>query len=154
MENQVAGWLVLHTEGKEVISFELKEGKNRIGRKTTQNSPEIFIDGDLFVSRNHAVLVVRKNEKTEYEYIIADNTEIQGKPSLNGTYINGNSERLGESPVKLKDGDTIQIGLTKFVLKTSTVAINAEDAIKLAAKVEYTNTVEFENSQAVLRKRC
>lgn len=154
MEDNAAGWLILHTEGKEPQSFALKEGRNRIGRKTSQNFPDVYAVGDLFVSRNHAVLVVKKNERSEYEYIIADNTEIQGAPSLNGTYINGNSERLDDKPVKLKDGDTIQVGITKFVLKTAAVAINAEDAIKLAAKLEYTNTVEFESSQAVLRKRC
>ena len=154
MEDNAAGWLILHTEGKESQSFALKEGRNRIGRKTSQNFPDVYAVGDLFVSRNHAVLVVKKNERSEYEYIIADNAEIQGAPSLNGTYINGNSERLGDKPVKLKDGDTIQVGITKFVFKTAAVAISAEDAIKLAAKVEYANTVEFESSQAVLRKRC
>ena len=61
---------------------------------------------------------------------------------------------LGDKPMKLKDGDTIQVGITKFVLKTAAVAINAEDAIKLAAKLDYTTTVEFESSIAVLRKRC
>ncbi len=154
MEDNAAGWLILHTEGNEPQSFALKEGRNRIGRKTSQNFPDVYAVGDLFVSRNHAVLVVKKNERFEYEYIIVDNAEIQGAPSLNGTYINGNSERLCDKPVKLKDGDTIQVGITKFVLKTATVAINAEDAIKLAAKLEYSNTVEFESSQAVLRKRC
>ena len=32
MENKIAGWLILHTEGRETASYELHVGKNRIGR--------------------------------------------------------------------------------------------------------------------------
>ncbi len=153
MNNIVAGWLVLHTEGKEPQSIALKEGKNIIGRKTMTSCPDIAVPDDIFVSRNHAVLVVRKNSANKYEYILADNTEQLGKPSLNGTYINGESERIGEQPVKISDGDTLQVGLTKFVLKAADVAIDAQDAIKLATKLEYKETVEFPNAAVVLRKK-
>jgi pSer/pThr/pTyr-binding forkhead associated (FHA) protein len=153
MENIPAGWLVLHTEGCEPKTYPLREGKNRIGRKTLSNAPEIPVENDIYVSRNHAMLVVKKLQNLEYEYIIADNAELLGKPSLNGTFINGNTERLDEKPVKLKDGDTVQVGITKFVLQSTQAAINVEDAVKLTSKLSYAPTVEITNSAAVLRKR-
>ncbi|MBR4266583.1 MAG: FHA domain-containing protein [Bacteroidales bacterium] len=153
MENTPAGWLVLHTEGCESTTYPLHEGKNRIGRKTAQNNPDVSIERDIYVSRNHAVLVVRKDEKFQYEYFIADNAEVQGKPSLNGTYLNGNTERLVDKVVKLKDGDTIQIGVTKFVLQTAQAAVDVESAIKLTKQLDYTKTVEVYNSNVVLKKR-
>ena len=153
MENTCAGWLVLHTEGCESKTYPLKEGKNRIGRKSLNVMPDVAVENDIYVSRNHAVLVVRRTEGIDYEYLIADNEEVQGKPSLNGTFVNGNPERLGDKPVKLKDGDTIQIGITKFVLQTSKIAVNVEDAVKLTSKLGYEKTVEVYNSGAVLRKR-
>ena len=152
MEN-AAGWLVLRVEGKEPQSFALKEGKNLIGRKTSTTNPDIAISDDIFVSRNHAVVVVKKTNSNSYEYILADNTAELGKPSLNGTYINGQKERVGEQPIKLNDGDTIQIGLTKFVLKAADVAVDAQDAVKLAAKIDYKETVSFPNLNVVLRKK-
>ena len=153
MENIPAGWLVLHTEGCEPKTYALKEGKNRIGRKTVSNAPDIPVENDIYVSRNHAMLVVKRLENLDYEYIIADNTELLGKPSLNGTFINGSPERIDEKPVKLKDGDTIQCGVTKFVLQSTKAAIDVENAVKLTSKLDFTPTVQINNSAAILRKR-
>lgn len=153
MDNKnAAGWLIVHTEGKEKQSFTLKEGKNRIGRKTSKHTPDVPIDNDIYVSRNHAIIVVRHNDKSEYEYLLVDNAELLGKPSLNGTYLNGDTERIGEKAIRLNDGDTVQVGITKLVLKTAHIAVDVDDAIKLVEKTGYAKTVEFENSQAVLRK--
>ncbi|MBQ4405590.1 MAG: FHA domain-containing protein [Bacteroidales bacterium] len=153
MENQPAGWLILHTEGKETASYELHTGKNRIGRVASTNKPDIPVADDMYVSRNHAVLVVRINDRNQYEYLIADNAEVQGKPSMNGTYINGDTTRLDDKPLKLNDGDTIQVGVTKFVLKTADVAITVDDAVKLTQKLGYTETVDVFKPGVVLRKR-
>ena len=153
MENTPAGWLVLHTEGCEPKTYPLKEGRNRIGRKTVSNAPDVPVECDIYVSRNHAMLVVRRLQNLDYEYVIADNAELLGKPSLNGTFVNGNPERLDDKPVTLKDGDTIQIGITKFVLQTAKAAVNVDDAVKLTSKLGYTPTVELTNSAAILRKR-
>lgn len=153
MENKPAGWLILHTEGKDTASYELHIGKNRIGRVATANMPDIPVADDMYVSRNHAVLVVRVNDRNQYEYLIADNAEVQGKSSLNGTYINGDSTRLGDQNVFLRDGDTIQVGVTKFVLKTAEVAISVEDAVKLTQRLGYTETVDVSKPGVVLRKR-
>jgi len=152
MENtkKVAGWLIIHTENKENQTFELKEGKNFIGRHTDVNAPDVPLQ-DVFVSRKHAVIVVRLTPKYVYEYILADNADVQGKPSLNGTFVNGNEQRLGNETVKLNDGDTIQVGLIKMVLKTADVAIDVENAVKLVDKMEYKKTIDIEKNNAVLR---
>ncbi len=152
MENTTkkAGWLIIHTEGKEKLTYELKEGKNFIGRHTSNNAPDISLQ-DVFVSRMHAALVVRITDKYEYEYLLADNAEVLGKPSLNGTFVNGNENRIGNEIVKLADGDTIQVGITKLVLKTSKVAIDVEDAVKLVDKMEYKKTVDIDSHGTVLR---
>ena len=73
--------------------------------------------------------------------------------NLLSRYINGDTTRLDDRPVKLKDGDTIQVGVTKFVLKTADVAITVDDAVKLTQKLGYTETVDVFKPGVVLRKR-
>jgi len=149
-KTKVSGWLIIHTEGKEKASFELKEGKNFIGRHTSSNTLDIALH-DIFVSRLHAALVVRVTDKYVYEYLLADNAEVLGKPSLNGTFVNENEIRIGNEIVKLKDGDTFQVGVTKLVLKTTDVAVDVENAVKLVETMDYKKTIEIDNSGAVLR---
>ncbi len=146
MSKQIAGWLVVHTENKKQETFNLKEGRNSIGRKTSKNIPDIPII-DNYVSRHHAVVFVRKNQKYEYEYTIADNAEALGKPSMNGTFVNGDAQRITDKSVKLKDGDTIQVGETKLVLKTTQVAIDVESAVKLVGKTGYKKTVDIKTNR-------
>jgi len=151
MKEKEAGWLIIHTENKQTETFPLKEGRNLIGRKTSKNIANIPIS-DNYVSRHHAVLFVKQNEKYEYEYSIIDNAEALGKPSMNGTFINGNTQRIGEERVQLKDGDTIQVGETKLVLKTTQVAINVESAVKLVGKTGYQQTVNVRPNKGGLLK--
>jgi len=151
MNEKEAGWLIIHTENKNIETFSLKEGRNLIGRKTTKNTPNISIS-DNYVSRHHAVVFVKQNQKYEYEYSIADNAEALGKPSMNGTFVNGNTNRLREKRIPLKDGDTIQIGETKLVLKTTQVAIDVESAIKLVGKTGYEQTVNVRPNKGGLLK--
>ncbi|MBN2894089.1 MAG: FHA domain-containing protein [Bacteroidales bacterium] len=151
MEKKVAGWLIVHTEGTEHVNYELYEGKNIIGRSTPNFSPDIPLD-DTYVSRKHAVMIVRLNENNFYEYYIADNDEVNGKPSMNGTFVNGKTERIGKSAVKMIDGDTVQIGVTKFVLKSTEISIDIEEAIKLVKKQEYQTTVDFVTQSKLYKK--
>lgn len=152
MEKTIAGWLIIHTEVKNHTSFELKFGKNIIGRKTPNFIGDVAID-DPFVSRRHAVIVVQLNKYNIYEYYIIDNKEVNdGKPSLNGTFVNGNLNRLENEPLRIIDGDTIQIGETKLVLKTSDINIDVEEAVKLVKRQEFQTTVDF-HKQAVLKRR-
>ena len=150
MTQKTAGWLIIHTEGKEKKSYPLKEGKNLIGRKTTKNTPDIAIT-DKYISRHHAAIYIKSNKKYEYEYYIADNAEALGKPSLNGTFINGNDQRIINS-MELSDNDTIQVGETKLVLKTSVVAIDVEEAVKLVGKTGYKKTIDIKSKSAVLKR--
>ncbi len=144
---KVVGWLISHdlNQGEEKV-FELVEGKNIIGKKTTFSSPHIAID-DKYVSKRHAVIIVKLNQFNVYEYYIADNAEVNdGKPSTNGTYINGKPERISD-PVRIIDGDTIQVGRTKLVLKTADINANVKEAIKLVKRQEQVSEVDFEQAK-------
>ncbi len=153
MEKKLAGWLITHNEGTENKTFDIYTGKNIIGRATPNFTPEIPLE-DTYVSRRHAVLIVRLNENNFFEYYVADNSDVNsGKPSMNGTYINGNTERLADKPQKIIDGDTIQIGNTKLVLKSATVSIDVEEAVKLVKKQEYQTTVDFVKNTSKLSKK-
>lgn len=143
MNKKIVGWLVRHNENQENISFELKEGRNIIGRPTSFFSPEVSID-DEYVSRRHAVINVILNQFNVYEYYIADNEEVNdGKASKNGTYVNGKAERISD-PIRLIDGDTIQIGKTKLVLKTADITVDVKDAIRLVKRQEYITSIDFD----------
>ncbi len=153
MEKKVAGWLIVHTEGKEHVNYKLFEGKTFIGRETPNYSPDIPLK-DTYVSRKHAVIITKLNENNFYEYYVLDNAEVNGKPSMNGTFVNGSNSRLGDKPVKIIDGDTVQIGLTKFVLKSAEISIDVDEAIRLVKKQEYQTTVDFvPNKIAKLSKK-
>ena len=149
---KVVGWLISHDlkEGEEKV-FELVEGKNIIGKKTNFSSPHIAID-DKYVSRRHAVIIAKLNQFNIYEYYIADNPQINdGKASTNGTYINGNPQRISD-PVRIIDGDTIQVGHTKLVLKTTNINANVKEAIKLVKRQEHVSEVDFEQAKLKHKK--
>ena len=100
-------FLIRHTENRKSKSFPLFNGKNFLGRMSNNQPHEIIIEDDIYVSRSHAVLVMEDN-----------NCKITDLGSKNGTYINGNEQRI--TTVSLNDSDTIQLGNTKFVFKTET----------------------------------
>lgn len=136
MGNTPAGWLILEQEGSDPKSYELHTGKNRIGRVSSLSRPDIPVTNDIYVSRNHAVLAVKLTERNTYEYYLADNARVQGKPSTNGTYINDKKERIGDQPVKLQDGDIIRCGNTKFKLRATDLIVETGNGVKLAQKVD------------------
>jgi len=146
VENQV-GWLIVHTEGKENITHHLKEGINSIGRISSANTPNIPVENDKYVSRNHAVLQAIKSSSGKFVYMVSDSK------SLNGTYVNGNPDRISETPYELTDGDTIQIGETKLVLKTLDSAQDMQQAVSLVQKMNYRNTIEIEKENAPTLKK-
>jgi pSer/pThr/pTyr-binding forkhead associated (FHA) protein len=132
------GWLVRHTENKPVKSFPLFFGKNYIGRKVQPGfKPFIEVEDDLFVSRIHAVLNV-EGARPFLFYITDTPAANGGKPSKNGTYVNGSHERVNVKTI-LHDYDTVQIGETKFVLR-----FEIGDLSKMQEQVEdraYMHTV-------------
>lgn len=95
VEKSGAALVIRSGGGRSGESFTIEEDRVSIGRSP---DAEVFLD-DVTVSRNHALLVKRK-----------DGTYIDDLGSLNGTYVN---RRRIESH-KLQDGDEIQIGKYKL----------------------------------------
>lgn len=125
--NEPAGWLVRHTENQTAITFTIFPGKNYLGRKQQPGLTHFIVIDDVYVSRVHAVIEVE--EAAEYEFYINDNeTANLGKPSKNGTYLNADDKRVNQK-TRLLENDTIQIGLTKMILK-----INRDNNLKRIIK--------------------
>lgn len=117
-----SAWLVRHTENMQTISFELREGTNVLGRNPSGPGNHILIENDRYVSRMHARIDMIP-AYDGYRFELTDGFQsFAMKPSLNGTYRNGEHTRIQpERKVMLMDGDTIQIGETKFCLKVAPV---------------------------------
>ena len=130
-------WLVRHTENKSAKTFPLYYGKNFIGRNPHPAVPTILISEDPYVSRLHTLLDV--HSVSPLEIIISDDSiNNEGKPSKNGTYVNGNEKRLTKKMI-ISENDTIQVGMTKFNIKLNNSNLN-----KIVQEVEesdYMKTV-------------
>jgi hypothetical protein len=132
------GWLVVHDENTEAQTHPLKLGKNVVGRLSESKPCDVMIDTeDLRMSRNHSIVEVTIKPNGQYEYLIYD------CGSTNGTYINGDTnKKLTEYDLLyLRDGDTIQMGRTKMVLKTQKVVPNAAQAAQVVGKQGFNKTV-------------
>ena len=135
------GWLVMHTEGKSQKSQRLNKGINYIGRENDNTTPHIIVKDDIYVSRGHAHITLKDGA-----FVVYDNSENQtGRASLNGTYINGNNNRLGHGGRRIFDGDNIQIGETKFILKTPDRVSNDIEAVNKVKEMDYTKTIIIQN---------
>ncbi len=132
------GWLVVHDECTPAQTLPLTEGRNVIGRRSPDKPCSVMIDTtDQRMSRNHSVLEVSRCTDGHYQYLISD------CGSTNGTFING-SEHHRLSPydqIFLKDGDTIQLGRTKVVLKTGQTVRSSRQAHEVVSKKDYLKTV-------------
>jgi hypothetical protein len=96
----------------ETIEYQLKTGKNIIGRDAAINIP-----GDRYISRKHCLVeVIEKNG--EYLCILTDDGSISesGEPSANGTFHN--NIRLDRyDKVYLSHNDKIRLGRTDLVFR-------------------------------------
>lgn len=129
--HMVIAWLIVHTEGQPALLHELKEGKYLIGRAIPGNIPDIALNSDQFASRKHAEVKVAPQEI----YVV-------DLDSKNGVYVNGQPQPIGRSfPQALSDGDTIQVGETKMVLKVKTSTKDEISALKTVRKMPYTPTI-------------
>lgn len=142
------GWLVVHDEKTSAHTFQLREGMNRIGRlkPTTPANVNIGIKtNDDFMSRYHCDLEVTWNRQAKrYDYVVSDKAYGSKSVSMNGTYVNAASRRLSPMDERhLKDGDTLQIGETKLILKTPSSARDARDAERKVKDLDYSKTVIF-----------
>lgn len=134
------GWLVVHTENMEAKTYPLKKGTNKIGRLTSSNANllDVRLEGDRYVSRKHCIIEVAGN-RGKIGYILY---EFKEKPSLNGTYLNDKKYRIKPTDeLYLEDGETIQIGRTKLVLKTKKTVHNAADARQQVGKTAIAQTI-------------
>lgn len=132
------GWLVVHDENTASQTLTLREGRNVIGRKSPDKPCEVMIETkDMHMSRNHSVIEVIRRTDGHYQYIILD------CGSTNGTFINANeNHRLSSyDRVFLKDGDTIQLGRTKVVLKTQQTVKGPAEAQQVVSKKDYLKTI-------------
>ncbi|OJJ19510.1 hypothetical protein BKI52_22135 [marine bacterium AO1-C] len=131
--DMVIAWLVTHTEGQPNLLHELKEGKYILGRAIPGSIPDIALNQDQYASRKHAEIKV-----TPQEIYVVD------LDSKNGVYLNGHSQPIGRSfPQALGDGDTLQVGETKMVLRTRQVVKDEITALKTVRKMPYQPTVRI-----------
>lgn len=142
-QNETKGkaWLIRHTENQPLETYELKMGKNTIGRKAPDPNypiPDISItkENDPYVSRGiHCTLEIIE-AKGHIDAIISDNN------STNGTFINDKTYRFKPGDEEyLKDGETIQVGRTKFVLKIQQSVTSKNEAQTLVQQTNYSKTI-------------
>jgi FHA domain len=133
------GWLIVHDENTETATFHLRKGINRIGRQsqTTPRDVNIAIrTSDQYISREHCDIEVKwRHDKNGYDYILTD------RGSANGTFVNAGKRLSRSEDVMLSDGDTIQAGRTKLVLKLPSTFRNSQDAEDWVKSSEYTATI-------------
>ncbi|MCB0657847.1 MAG: FHA domain-containing protein [Saprospiraceae bacterium] len=132
------GWLVIHDENTDTATFNLQVGVNKIGRKSQNSLKDInisIVSGDKYMSRHHCDLEVRWLATHKiYQYMITD------RNSTNGTFVNG-TRLLQTDLIKLKDGDVIQIGRTKVVLKLPSTVQNSREAENWVRRTDHYRTI-------------
>jgi len=135
--NPALAWLVVHTEDKNHDSFPLFEGKNTIGRENA----EIPIESDKYISRFHCCIEIIPKKRRISIILMDDGSLSNGKASTNGTFHNADINRLSTyDQVYLDDGDTIQVGQTKLVLKLiKSAPLNT--IINEVSKSDYLKTI-------------
>ena len=136
--NEDVGWIVVHDEKLNTKTYPLRLGVNVIGRKSISKPCDIMIEtDDKYMSRNHCAIEVVKNRRGQYDYIIYEVS------STNGTFINASiDKKLSQhDQIYLKDGNTIQMGHTKVVLKTKEVAMTIDEAQKTVINTDYNKTI-------------
>ncbi|QCR21556.1 FHA domain-containing protein [Pontibacter sp. SGAir0037] len=134
---EAAAWLVRHTENQSAKTFPLYRGKNLIGRTPHASLPTVILSDDPYVSRSHAVLEV--TSVAPLQIIVSDDgTATGGNPSKNGTYINGDDRRLTRKML-MEENDTIQVGMTKFMIRSNNT--NIQNIVKEVEESDYMKTV-------------
>lgn len=132
------GWLVVHDENTNSQTFPLKVGRNVIGRKSVSKPCDIMIEtNDAFMSRQHSVIDVLQYPDGRFAYILSD------CGSSNGTFVNADKNRKlsQHDQIYLKDGDTVQLGKTKLVLKMGNGTKTEAEASQEVARSAFQKTV-------------
>lgn len=103
------GILIDAVSGKK---YQLAMGSNMVGRKATTSSAHIQIEtDDLYMSRNHAEIQVKKSDTGRYLYYF------QNARNKNASYVNGQLVKDGDCLI-LEGGETIRMGHTEFRFET------------------------------------
>lgn len=111
-ETQVAriGTLIQTGMGRK---YELKPGRNTIGRKASTSPATIQIEtNDLYMSRDHAEIVVKQNKYGEYMHIF------RNSKNKNDTFVNGQKVENGDELV-LYGGEIIKMANTQVRFELS-----------------------------------
>ena len=139
------GWLIIHDEYTETYTFNLRKGINRIGRDSDSTALDVNIrirTQDQYMSRHHCDIEVRwQNGKNAHEYVLSDKAYQGKKASSNGTFVNGGKRLSAWEEVLLKDGDTVQVGRTKLVLKLPSAVGSLRDAESWVKETDYFKTI-------------
>ena len=137
--NEPVAYLIVHSEGQPVKPYPLFEGKNYIGRKMHPTlKPFVALEDDEFTSRVHAVVYIDNNSDSRLFFIDDSAESNEGKTSKNGTFLNGNKQRITRR-LKIEDHDTIQVGETKLIFRIN--AKSLDDIMKEVEKGNYIQTI-------------
>jgi hypothetical protein len=152
VSGSIPAWIMVHDENTRPQTFELKTGKNLIGRKASVavDKSSVAVDNiigieteDIYMSRGHCIIEVLLNKRTgEYNFLVND------FKSTNGTIINAKvQKKLGEQDIfYLNDGDTIQLGMTKVVLRKNHALTNRSMAESETFNSPHMHTVVLRRS--------
>ena len=105
-------WLVLHTENRNTESLPLYTGENAIGRSEKPGTRSLLLS-DGYVSRYHCSIFIVGGPHSNVR--LMDDSSNGRTPSRNGTYVNASPHRIAVH--QLQEGDTVQIGYSKFVFR-------------------------------------
>lgn len=100
VQAKLIGWLVTFSWNPLGDDFRIREGKTRMG---SSSESDVRIE-DAKISADHATLLYRNGT-----------LKIRDSFSTNGTFVN--DEDTGDEPYTLKDGDTVRMGNTEFLLR-------------------------------------
>jgi hypothetical protein len=138
-EKEVLAWLVVHTEDKQTQTFDVFEGVNYIGRKKREEGAgSVILEDDPFVSRTHAFIKV-KRLSNDTQFVLYDGDG--SKPSVNGVFLNGNEKRINQH-CSLTENDTIQIGMTKLVLKIKKQDRSKTGEVEEVLRTDFIRTID------------
>jgi hypothetical protein len=136
--NEPLAWLVRHTENQSNDTYPIHTGKNYIGRKEKAGStPFIAVKEDPYISKVHAVVIAEPGEPATF-YLADDPATNGDKASTNGTYLNGNGDRITKKTL-LQNNDTIQVGITKLIFRYNDNPLDR--ILKEVAGKDYVHTV-------------
>ncbi|WP_338869791.1 FHA domain-containing protein [Spirosoma sp. SC4-14] len=143
---EILGWLIVHDEKTASQTFNLKKGLNTLGRLSQKAPSDLMIQtDDRYMSRPHCTIEVKINKLGQVDYVLQDGAlqpDGSRKNSRNGTYLNGQEPALHPSEqIYLNDGDTIQIGETKMVLKTFQMSESLQKAYRQVEGSDFTRTI-------------